>query len=773
MGLTPTLDEDSIKVEGTGSATISDISVDLVANLELFEDHYPSEEDDSDSLSDFDAEDKPDFGYDGKLEALEDQVTLLNDEQARAREKIASADRRLKILDSYGNSLDKKRNVVIEQGLDTYREEREKVFLDHQEGSLELRRIQKELKDVEKERIKVARLEGKEKKKWAKGVAKRSAAHTKLAERREAKRRDKKREKERIKKERATFWPKFHYTATITLDASAYTPVSSRRSSVASEADLQLLKEKDQAAGAETGESSSSSAKCDLLITYVTSSAFWAPSYDLQLSTINNTANLSFEAKLTNTTSETWRNAKIILSTSQTTFAGLEDALPTLVPWHVKLGNRTSGVFASDILHSREERKEQVDWEIQRHKHERVQKPRAELFGLWENEPGGALAAQQAQNVGYVKNRINMAQQAQLAAVEIDARNALQPDAYRNKGPVLEAYSKNISASIPPPPALARAGSVLKSKKKRGSSSFTPTAYGATASARRGGPGGWVGGGGGGGGDSSGGEEEEADGAGDGDGDDKTMLEDSPELDFQDSAMEETGLTTTYDLPGQRTLAPRSRASKQRIARINFSNVVFNHTVVAKYKPVAYLKAKLRNASKLTLLRGPAGLTVDGSFMGRTRLPRCSAGESFVLSLGIDPAIRVVYPKPEVRRSTSGLFSKEDSSIYTRTVTITNTKATAGKVATLYVLDQVPISEDERLRVDILSPRGLVSGGSAVASGVPGREGSENKDWGKATALLRKGNEISWEVNLKAGKSVKLTLDYEIAAPAGEHVIQC
>lgn len=250
------------------------------------------------------------------------------------------------------------------------------------------------------------------------------------------------------------------------------------------------------------------------------------------------------------------------------------------------------------------------------------------------------------------------------------------------------------------------------------------------------------------------------------------MRESTPELSFQETAFEETGLTTTYDLPGLKTLNTSSTASKQRVARVSFSNVAFSHTVVAKYKPVAYLKAKLHNASKLTLLKGPVGLTLDGSFMGRSTLPRCSAGDKFTLSLGVDPAIDVVYPRPDVRRSTSGIFTKEDSSAYTRSVTIANTRASAGKPIHLVVLDQVPVSEDERLRIAITHPRGMSVGGNPVATGVPGKQGKENAAWGKATATLKKAGEVSWDVVLNAGRSVKLVLEYEVAVPGGEGVVQ-
>ncbi|KAK8081052.1 hypothetical protein PG997_008870 [Apiospora hydei] len=278
--------------------------------------------------------------------------------------------------------------------------------------------------------------------------------------------------------------------------------------------------------------------------------------------------------------------------------------------------------------------------------------------------------------------------------------------------------------------------------------------------------------------------------------DQQTITEQPAELAFQESTFEETGFTTTYDLPGLKTLAPASTASKQRVARISFANIAFSHTVVAKYKPVAYLQAKVRNGNKLTLLPGPAGLTLDGSFLGRTSMPRCSPGDSFTLSLGVDPAIKVAYPKPDVRRSQSGVFNREDSAVYTRTVSLSNTRSSPSSTATtttsgstsqqkqkqplparITVLDQVPVSEDERLRVEVLQPRGLTlaspgaPGGGGVPAGVAGREGKDEKDWGKAVATLKKGGEVSWDVTLNAGRMVKLGLEYQCAFPTGDHAV--
>jgi hypothetical protein len=161
------------------------------------------------------------------------------------------------------------------------------------------------------------------------------------------------------------------------------------------------------------------------------------------------------------------------------------------------------------------------------------------------------------------------------------------------------------------------------------------------------------------------------------------------------------------------------------------------------------------------------------------------------LPLGVDPAINVAYPKATVQRSQSGIFSKEDSNVFTRTLIITNTKHT-GPVE-LTVLDQIPVSEDERLKIEIVTPKGLRIGGDGVkagqsstqppavtgnaatarasAYGVDAGGSSNTGKWGSAVATAKKGGEVSWNVKLNAGQGVKLVLEYETAFPSGESVV--
>ncbi|KAJ4257547.1 hypothetical protein NW762_008671 [Fusarium torreyae] len=743
VGLSPTIDKNSVTVEGSGTATITGISVEFLPNREIFDEVYPDSDQD-DSASEEDQNDDDDDVEEPRQPGLIEvkmKIVSLKDDQQKAREAVASADDRISILDTYSKSLDKREGVDISDVLETYRQERSKAFDDRLAGVKVERELTELIDQASKERSRLVKLQNKLRQKEYKAKARVQKAKAKKQEKLNKRQEERRREKERIRNERARCWPKYCYTVQIQLEvSSSYTPASSRRESVSSEMDL-VHRPMSKTVDAEEIFS------CDLILSYVTSSAFWTPNYDLQLSTVNSTGALCFDAGLHNTTSETWENCKITLSTSQATSSSLDEAIPILTPWRIKLADKGSISDHGSVFESREENLQLASW---RSKKAVLPHPsaRQDMFGL---DTPPALDSYQMQLMlleQQNKKRMMMARQEQ----DLQAPQAPQA----------------------PPPNPSMAAQMMRAQQQAQQQQARQMLYQQqmhqpqqqmqqqmpTQQQQQQFPGQMVM-------DFSGNDPSAVDD------DDMTMPDAQPSLEFQNSLVEETGFTTTFDLPGLKTLVPKFTVSKQRVARLQFSNVLFSHTIVAKYQPAAYLKAKLRNNSKLTLLRGPASLTLDGSFMGQAKIPRCSSGEIFTLSLGVDSAIRVMYPKPDVRRSTSGMFSKEDSSVYVRAVTVHNTRVSAGKPVNVLVLDQIPVSEDDRLRVELLNPRGLTIDGSRQSAGAPGRDTPEDKDWGKATASLKKGGQVSWEVSLNAGKAVKLGLEYSVSMPSGDIAQEC
>ena len=258
------------------------------------------------------------------------------------------------------------------------------------------------------------------------------------------------------------------------------------------------------------------------------------------------------------------------------------------------------------------------------------------------------------------------------------------------------------------------------------------------------------------------------------------------------------------------------------IAEIPLPSLVFTHILIPKLKAAAFLKAKVTNTSAVPLLPGQAGMTLDGSYMGNLKFPRCSPSETVVLELGVDQSVKVEYERPTVKHGTQGMMiiGKEEVGAYKRAMRITNSKSS---IVSLVVLDQIPVPEDERLKVNILVPKGLnnvddvVKNGIGVdgkpagnnvkkLSGLPPasfkQEDSSEKNkmfrresllrtkqepsmpapiasssnsksgsgWGTAKATLKKNGEVRWDVDLNKGGCVSLALEWECRMPGGEGV---
>jgi hypothetical protein len=203
--------------------------------------------------------------------------------------------------------------------------------------------------------------------------------------------------------------------------------------------------------------------------------------------------------------------------------------------------------------------------------------------------------------------------------------------------------------------------------------------------------------------------EEEEDGA--------TLAPSGNPIAHSTAGLDTYGFTTTYDLPTPRTIPSSPLVRRHVIAEVPLPSLLFTYIIIPKLKPAAFLKAKLTNTSDIPLLAGVAGLTLDGSFLGNLSFPRASPDETVVLELGVDQGLKVEYDRPTTKRSTHGMigFGKEEVGAYKRMMRITNTKST---MVSVVVLDQVPVPEDEKLKVAILFPKGLAKEGDVVTNGV-------------------------------------------------------
>lgn len=545
----------------------------------------------------------------------------------------------------------------------------------------------------------------------------RDAASRDIRRQKEKKQREKQRkllEKQRIIQQRRRFWTNNVGQVIVHLDRSSdFTPGPSRRQSMTSVTEASADPKPSKPLDEDT---------INLRLTYVVPGARWAPRYELKISTPKSSADLVYRAEFENTTSETWKNAKITFSTSQTSFSGLEEKIPILEPWHVKLGSAFGVIVKNGISDSSmQSRKEIIANNPSASAHRKVKKVNAPLappsvsapaaptiFGNIANTTGG---------FGSVGNTGGA-----LFGSAAPLRQAQQQQ-------VQPPFADHLRSAPPPPPApLVRAHP--RRLFRAGNQETKP----------------------------------ESDNDSEDDGDDMTMILENLSIAHQDSVRQDYGLTTTYDLPGQRTLEPSAVQRRHVIAELHLTSVTLSHVLIPKLRRAAFLKARITNTTSVSLLRGKAGMTVDGTFLGSTTLSSCEPRQFIDLSLGVDPSVLVSYAKPTARRATTGFFSKEDSAIFTRSCWIKNTKKNAVSIT---VFDQVPVSEDENLRINIIEPKGLDKENDTADLSELLKKG-EN---GKGDVLLGKDGQIKWNITLKPGKDIKLVLEYESRIPSGQQII--
>ncbi|KAI6777901.1 uncharacterized protein J7T54_008551 [Emericellopsis cladophorae] len=749
IGLSPTTDEHSIKVEGSGEATISNITVERLANTEQFDDVYPDEDEDilsgSDDVDTDDNDDDEDLKEDEELRAAKAERQQIMDSKELTSHRISCLQHNNGALDGYITNVRAEHNTNVEEASEAYQRLRQNNYRGLLAAQADQRHQDELLKRMD---AKIRRLTKRHRKQTAQARRqKRLSKLNRVKEQLKASRAEEQRikEKRRIRTERSKFWPKYVYAVRIQLEVSASLP--------------------------------SHGQTCSLLLSYVTSDAYWAPSYDLQLSTKSATGTLCFDALLTNATSETWDKCKITLSTSQATSSSLADKAPELREWAIKRGG--SGV---PLLYSREEHQKRT---MGASMTKQGKANREAMFGFAANDPRATqdyqmqLMLLEQQN----KKRMELARQKQNPG----AQGAFPAPPQMQQQSLFGGMQSMQQQAAPTGSGLfgARRSALSQAQEQQAQAqaqqaqaqdltqhTFDADQFDRTTRAR-------------------GGmrsyqralraevDEEEEEGYSVSSGD-ETPRED-PNLAFQNSLIEQTGFATVYELQGPKTLAPSSTSAKQRISTIDLSAIKFTHTVVPKLKAAAYLTATIANTSRNILLQGPVGVTLDGGFMGRTTLPRCPGdGAELRLGLGVDHAVRVVYATPEVRRS-GGVSYNEERKIYMRSVYVENTHS-ADSIR-LVVKDQVPVSKDERVRVEVLHPDKLRAEHQeddgkqqqkqeeVAEVGEAGRKADEGQ-WGRAEVKMLKTGAVDWLVTLRKGRSVRLALSWLVATPLGEEAMQ-
>ena len=166
---------------------------------------------------------------------------------------------------------------------------------------------------------------------------------------------------------------------------------------------------------------------------------------------------------------------------------------------------------------------------------------------------------------------------------------------------------------------------------------------------------------------------------------------------------------------------------------------------VPKFSETAYLYAKYKLDADTFLLPGGVSLFRDGVFVGRGDIPQLIGGEEQQLGFGADDKVRIKFANLGRKAGETGLISTSKTDTQSFKMSVKNLHA---RPIDLRILDQVPVSLNDQIKVDIL------------ANTVP----PTVRDVEDKKGLL------AWDLKLDAGQSQDLAFGYQVSWPNGQSV---
>ncbi|KAF8332763.1 uncharacterized protein EI90DRAFT_2918099 [Cantharellus anzutake] len=208
----------------------------------------------------------------------------------------------------------------------------------------------------------------------------------------------------------------------------------------------------------------------------------------------------------------------------------------------------------------------------------------------------------------------------------------------------------------------------------------------------------------------------------------------------------EGAVSSSFEVEGRSTIPNDNSSHKVSIVTLELASTLQWVTVPRKAAS-AFLQCRIKNTSNYMLIAGPSSVFMDGNFVSKSTIPDVSPQESFSCSLGVDPSVKITYhPQTKLVRSQGGSFfsalPKQQITKFVQRITVKNTRPSS--LSRLTVRDQVPNSEDSRIKVTMLQPDERYIGGPAQGYTTGKYNQTSSSDAGTLSCTIRKGVVAQW-----------------------------
>lgn len=223
-------------------------------------------------------------------------------------------------------------------------------------------------------------------------------------------------------------------------------------------------------------------------------------------------------------------------------------------------------------------------------------------------------------------------------------------------------------------------------------------------------------------------------------------IEARKEVSIQAAQINTDGFVGEYEITGPADVKSDGSQSKLLIGAFDISSKMQVQVKPQYDAGHAYLVAKATLKGEAPILSGQVSLFRDGAFIGQSHIPMLRPQDEAELGFGIDDNITVSRNTLKDERSEAGVITK-DSVIERHFVTeIQNLHKMPVEIS---VLETLPVSKDERIRVEIVK--------NATSAGYE-------------TDLDNKKGVTRWVMTLKPEEKAKVGLGWKVSWPKGEGV---
>jgi uncharacterized protein (TIGR02231 family) len=169
------------------------------------------------------------------------------------------------------------------------------------------------------------------------------------------------------------------------------------------------------------------------------------------------------------------------------------------------------------------------------------------------------------------------------------------------------------------------------------------------------------------------------------------------------TAQVETKTTSVFFNIAGKHLVKSDRQDHKVSILIEDFDAYFQYSTVPKLSPFAYLRAKVSNHTHYPFLAGETNIFLDNNYVASGSIKTVAPTEEFWTSLGVDEGIKVEHKfLKKYEKKEGGIFTKKTKvMIYEYQIILKNFKKTVEEIK---VKDQLPISSNEGLKVQLIEP---------------------------------------------------------------------